>query len=151
MALGHECLRFCKHQSSAMTSVHWIKLGKLKPKEGMCIQQWSVLQPGLESSPLSPGPVFCSSSGWDGQCRNGERIEVGGSGEGKQGEGSSPLTCSWKESWASASSWKARMGVVASLSHLTCTSVSSDTYLRRTGQGTSCQSWENSTSPSPFL
>ena len=111
MIIAAECsaLRVPRFPESSQPHVFIEQMRKLKPKEGMCIQQWSVLEPGLESSPLSPGLPLLLLLWVDGQCRNGERIEVGGSGEGKQGEGSSPLTCSWKESWASASSWKARM------------------------------------------
>lgn len=118
MALGHECLRFCKHQSSAMTSVHWVKLGKLKPKEGMCIQQWSVLQPGLESSPLSPGLRLLLLLWVDGQCRNGERIEVGGSGEGKQGGRLLTIDLQLEGELGFSILMEGPHGVVASLSHL---------------------------------
>lgn len=51
----------------------------------MCTQQWSVSEPGLEPSLLSPGLTLLLLLWVDGQCRNGKTMGVGGSGEGKQG------------------------------------------------------------------
>lgn len=63
----------------------------------------------LEPSLLSPGlPLLFLLWGGE-QCRKGEEMGVGGQGKESRVEDSSPLICSWKESWASASSWKARI------------------------------------------
>lgn len=66
---------------------------------------------GLEASLLSPPlPLLRLLLLWvGGQGRKGEGSSGGGVGvQGGRVQGSSPLTWSWKESWASASSWKTR-------------------------------------------
>lgn len=102
IALVHECLRLQEHQ--------WHPAASLRPKEGICRVHTGVkgLEFSLEVSILRPQlPVLLLLLlRASGQCRKGKGS---GWGWGGRGQGSSPLTCSWKESWASASSWKARM------------------------------------------